>query len=56
MSAAKPIVDASLKHGLKWEVPGSIAGSKIGTTIYGTWELVIDTAKNQIVHWLFKSY
>jgi len=43
-----------LSLGLKWLVPGSMAGNKPGTTIYGTWELVINTAKDQIVHWLFK--
>jgi len=56
MRAANPVKDASLKYGLKWLLPGSMAGSKVGTTIYGTWELVIDSAKNQIIHWLFKPY
>ncbi len=56
MKAAQPIKDASLKNGLKWVVPGSMSGNKIGTTIYGCWELVIDVAKNQIVHWLFRPY
>lgn len=54
MKAAKPIKDTSLKNGLKWLVPGSVAGSKKDKIVYGTWELVIDASTNRIVHWLFK--
>ena len=32
-----------------WNVPGSYNGSK------GTWELLVDPSKNQILHWLYQS-
>ena len=49
MKAAKPTQDLSLKNGLKWVVSGSYNGS------YGVWELVINSATNTIVHFLFRS-
>ena len=49
MKAGKPMVDSSLETGLKWVVEGSYKGS------FGVWELVIDTATDTIVHFLFRS-
>jgi hypothetical protein len=34
---------------LRWDTPGSMNGSN------GTWELVVDTQTNTVVHFLFKS-
>ena len=48
MKSAKPVVDKSLKNGLKW-VRGRYNGR------YGTWELVIDITTKTIVHFLFKT-
>ena len=50
MSASKPIKDAILKNGLKWNSEGTFRGIK------GIWELVIDRDTNTIVHLLFKEY
>lgn len=49
MNAVKPKPDKAIKQGLKWVVGGSMNGRK------GTWELVVDSAKKKIVHYLFKS-
>ena len=49
MKAGKPMADSSLKNGLKWVVNGTYNGSS------GAWELVVDTATNTIVHFLFRS-
>jgi hypothetical protein len=47
MTGGKPVKDAVLKNGLKWNVEGCFNGSK------GTWELVIDKSTNTIVHFNF---
>ena len=49
MNAVKPKPDKAIKQGLKWVVGGSMNERK------GTWELVVDSAKKKIVHYLFKS-
>jgi len=49
MRAAMPIADKSMKYGLKWVVKGTYNGKS------GVWELVINTATNTIVHFLFRS-
>ncbi len=49
IGAGNPVNDASLASGLKWVVDGTYKGSS------GTWELVVDTATNMIVHFNFIS-
>ena len=49
MAANIPAKDEFLKNGLKWVVRGSCNGRE------GTWELVIDLDKKEIIHLLFKS-
>lgn len=43
------LADKSMKYGLKWVVKGTYNGKS------GVWELVINTATNTIVHFLFRS-
>lgn len=47
MSAGKPIQDEFVKTALRWDVKGSFRGAD------GIWELVVDTAKNMVLHFNF---
>lgn len=47
MQAGTPVKDTVLKNGLRWDVQGTFRGSN------GTWELVVDTSTNTIVHFNF---
>jgi hypothetical protein len=48
MEAGTPIPDpGGLPNGLRWDVSGAFNGKQ------GIWELVIDTDKNTVVHFLF---
>ncbi len=47
MQAGTPVKDTVLKNGLRWDVQGTFRGST------GTWELVVDTSTNTIVHFNF---
>jgi len=50
MAVKPPIPDPQGIPGvLRWDVLGSFNNSK------GTWELVVDPNKNQVLHWLFQS-
>lgn len=48
INSKPPAKDKGLPNGLKWEVPGSVAGRG-----EGIWELVIDMDTNKIVHFNF---
>ncbi len=51
MGARGPIPDPhGIPGGLRWDVPGTFRGQT------GTWELVIDTRSNTIVHWDFRRF
>ena len=47
MESADPVPDTILQSGLRWDVSGTFRGST------GTWELVVDTSTNTIVHFNF---
>ena len=47
MQSADPVPDAILQSGLRWDVSGTFRGST------GTWELVVDTSTNTVVHFNF---
>ena len=47
MESADPVPDAILQSGLRWDVSGTFRGST------GTWELVVDTSTNTVVHFNF---
>ena len=47
MESAEPVPDVVLKSGLRWNVSGTFRGST------GTWELVVDTSINTVVHFNF---
>ena len=47
MKGGTPVKDTALKNGLRWDVEGTFRGST------GTWELVVDTSSNTIVHFNF---
>ena len=47
MKGGTPVKDTVLKNGLRWDVEGTFRGST------GTWELVVDTSSNTIVHFNF---
>ncbi len=47
MQGGTPVKDTVLKNGLRWDVEGTFRGST------GTWELVVDTSSNTIVHFNF---
>ncbi|MEN6307983.1 MAG: LamG-like jellyroll fold domain-containing protein [Anaerohalosphaeraceae bacterium] len=48
MKAGKPRPDpGGLKGGVRWDVPGTMNGTE------GTWQLVIDSETNTVVHFLF---
>ena len=47
MESAEPVPDVVLKSGLRWDVSGTFRGST------GTWELVVDTSINTVVHFNF---
>ena len=47
MAAAPPVQDKVLQSGLRWDVEGSFRGAT------GTWELVVDTSINTVVHFNF---
>ena len=49
MNAAKPKPDEYIRKGLKWVVEGGMNGKA------GVWELVVDSSKKTIVHFLFKT-
>ena len=45
--AVAPVSDTILEKGLRWDVAGTFRGTS------GTWELVVDTSTNVIVHFNF---
>ena len=47
MEASEPVPDIVLESGLRWDVPGTFRGTA------GTWELVVDTDTNTVVHFNF---
>lgn len=47
MESADPVPDSILQSGLRWDVSGTFRGST------GTWELVVDTSTNTVVHFNF---
>ena len=47
MESSDPVQDSILKSGLRWDVEGIFRGSA------GTWELVVDTSTNTVVHFNF---
>ena len=47
MESADPVPDTILQSGLRWDVSGTFRGST------GTWELVVDTSTNTVVHFNF---
>ena len=47
MESADSVPDAILQSGLRWDVSGTFRGST------GTWELVVDTSTNTVVHFNF---
>ena len=47
MESADPVPDTVLQSGLRWDVLGMFRGST------GTWELVVDTSTNTVVHFNF---
>lgn len=47
MQAVAPVSDTILEKGLRWDVAGTFRGTS------GTWELVVDTSTNVIVHFNF---
>ncbi|MDA8221003.1 MAG: hypothetical protein M0Z35_04620 [Desulfitobacterium hafniense] len=47
MKGGTPVKDTVLKNGLRWDVEGTFRGST------GTWELVVDSSSNTIVHFNF---
>lgn len=50
MRGSSPVPDpGGIPGGLRWDTPGALNGKS------GTWELVIDTNTNTIVHFLFKT-
>ena len=49
MNAAKPKPDKYIKNGLKWVVKGGMNKRD------GMWELVVDSSRKTIVHFLFKT-
>jgi RHS repeat-associated protein len=49
ITSGTPAADQFVPGALRWDVPGSFNGSE------GVFQLVIDTAKNQILHFLFIS-
>ena len=49
MESTAPVPDAVLQSGLRWDVSGTFRGST------GTWELVVDTSTNTVVHFNFVS-
>ena len=49
MAGGKPIPDpGGFPGALRWDVPGAFNGTS------GTWELVIDSTTNTVLHFLFK--
>jgi RHS repeat-associated protein len=50
MDSSVPVKDLFLQNGLRWSVGGTMNGS------HGEWQLVVDLAKKEVVHLLFKSY
>ena len=48
MNTAPPVRDAHVNTALRWDVQGTFRGKT------GTWELVVDTASNTILHFLFR--
>lgn len=50
MKAGTPLPDTIIKTGLRWDVSGTFRG------VTGTWELVIDTSTNTVVHFNFVAY
>ncbi len=50
MEAREPVSDpGGIPGGLRWDVPGSFRNSE------GVWELVLDSEKNIIFHFNFRS-
>ena len=47
MESADSVPDTILQSGLRWDVSGTFRGST------GTWELVVDTSTNTVVHFNF---
>lgn len=47
MESADPVSDTVLQSGLRWDISGTFRGST------GTWELVVDTSTNTVVHFNF---
>ena len=47
MESANPVPDTILQSGLRWDVSGTFRGAT------GTWELVVDTSTNTVVHFNF---
>ena len=44
MEAAEPLQDEFVETALRWDVPGVFRGAS------GTWELVVDTSTNTVLH------
>ena len=49
MESTAPVPDVVLQSGVRWDVSGTFRGST------GTWELVVDTSTNTVVHFNFVS-
>ena len=47
MESGNPVPDAILQSSLRWDISGTFRGST------GTWELVVDTSTNTVVHFNF---
>ncbi len=47
MESAAPVPNTVLESGIRWNVSGTFRGTT------GTWELVVDTSTNTIVHFNF---
>lgn len=47
MESTVPVPDAFLQSALRWDAPGFFRG------VSGTWELVVDTNTNTVIHFNF---